>query len=866
MHIASLTLDGLADGLVTDEAPRLSFALSSEEPGDGLDRAHIRIGGWERTVHDQVGILYEGPLQPRTDYPVEVVATTCSGAQATATTSFRTGRLGIPWVADWITDGAYETPANASPIPMVFRHRFKARAGIRRAWIESTALGVYDLVLNDNRVGDRYFAPGFTSYSHQIQYQTYDVTPLIGIDNELHVTVAGGWAAGSFTHQRKNKIYADRQALLCELHVEYDDGSVQVEASGPTWHVTTEGPYRMAEWYDGETFDATVSMDRATWRAATSTSPRGTPRLLAEYGAPVRAQQVMRPVAVTRAPSGEHIYDFGQNFAGVVHGRLRGRHGQEVVFRHGEVLVDQELFVKSLRTAKATATYVCEDGEQTYSPRFTYMGFRYVGVRGVDPADLELTALVLHSELPETGTFRCSDERLNRLQDAIVWGGRSNFVDIPTDCPQRDEREGWTGDLAVFARTAAFNFDTGRFLNKWLRDVDAEQGRGGGLPMVVPRAGNPFPTMATSCWGDVCVLAPWAEYEARGDLTLLRRRYPTMKRFLKAAQWWSALFSVLPSRRRIWRFPFHFGDWTAPDTDVRGWLRRGKWVATAYFARSCDLVARMADLLGEDADAAHYRRLRDLTAQAYRKVFTDGAGRLKKEFQTGYVLPLAFGMTEGAETTAMVENLVRLIAEADGHLSTGFPGTPFILYALSDHGRLDAAYDLLLRSDCPSWLYMIESGGTTIWERWDALRADGTVNTADLRSGEDDDGGGGMVSFNHYAAGSVGDWLYRRVAGLEPLSGGYRHFRAAPRPGGGLTSAEASVRTPYGTASCAWELRAGVLTLQVEVPVSATAEVVLPDGATHVVASGTHEFTCAAGDTPTHTDNRFLDADTGRAH
>jgi alpha-L-rhamnosidase len=678
----------------------------------------------------------------------------------------------------------------------------------------------------------------------QLQYQTYDLAPVEG-ENTVIVTVAGGWAVGSFTHKRKNTIYADRQALLAEIHLAYADGSTDIVATGPDWNVSTDGPFRMAEWYDGETFDATVTADAQTWKAADVTSPEGQPRILAQYGAPVRAHRVLRPVTQTFAPSGELVYDFGQNFAGVIRARVRGERGQSVVFRHAEVLVDDELFVTSLRTAKATATYTCVEGEQTYSPRLTYMGFRYVGVRGIRPENLELEALVLHSDLPETGEFSCSNDLVNRLQSAIQWGGLSNFVDIPTDCPQRDEREGWTGDYAVFAPVASYNFDMSRFLRKWLRDVRAEQGRGGGIPMVVPRAGNPFPVMATATWGDVCILAPWAEYLARGDLRMLREQYPVMKRFLKAAGWWSALLSVGRNNRRIWRYPFHFGDWTAPDTDVRGWLRRGRWVATAYLAQSYAIVAQIADLLAAPEDAQRYRRLREEVVEAYREVFTDGRGKLKTEFQTGYVLPLAFDMTSGAETEAMADNLTRLISEAGGHLATGFPGTPQLLFALSENGRVDEAFDLLLQTSSPSWLYMVEAGGTTIWERWDALRPDGTVNVADLGGGSDEDSGGGMVSFNHYAAGAVGDWLYRRVAGIEPLEGGYRRFRVAPLLGGGLTSAEASVLTPYGRARSAWTLDAERFTLAVDVPVSTSCVVELPDGSRHELTSGSQEFACA---------------------
>ncbi|BDZ65420.1 family 78 glycoside hydrolase catalytic domain [Agromyces mangrovi Wang et al. 2018] len=853
MEIARLTVDGLETGRIVDEPPTIAFALASTTPGEALDTAHVRIGDWETTTREQVGIRYGGTLEPYTEYPVRIEATGMSGATATAQTSFRTGRLDRAWVGRWITDAAYETPKQQSPVPMVFRTAFDTTKPVRRAWIEATALGVYELELNGAKVGDEYFAPGFTSYGHRIQVQTYDVTAQLAAGNTLVATVAGGWAVGSFTHKRKNMIYADRQAFLAELHLEYEDGSGDIVATGPEWEVATDGPVRMAEWYDGETFDATVEPDAMTWKRADVTAPRGTPELVAQVGPPVRAQATMAPVSRTVAPSGEVVYDFGQNFAGVVHARLRGRRGQEVVFRHAEVLVDDELFTTSLRTAKATATYTCVDGEQEYSPRLTYMGFRYVGVRGIDPEDLELTALVLHSDLPEVGEFECSDPLLNRLQDAIRWGGRSNFVDVPTDCPQRDEREGWTGDLAVFASTAAFNFDMSRFLDKWLRDVSAEQARGGGIPMVVPKAGNPFPTMATSVWGDVCILAPWAEYLARGDLGSLRRRYPTMRRFLKAAGWWARLFSVRPDRRRVWRFPFQFGDWAAPTGGAKDWLARGKWIGTAYYANSCAIVAQIADLLGEHEDAARYRALREDIARAYRNVFTDGAGRLKDEFQTGYVLPLHFGLVEGAEREAMADHLVRLVDENDGRLSTGFPGTPYILFALSDSGRVDEAFRLLRQTGCPSWLYMIESGGTTIWERWDALRPDGTVNVSELMAGgSDEESGGGMVSFNHYAAGAVGDWLYRRIAGLEPTSGGYRTFRVRPLLGGGLTSARASTRTPYGVASSSWTLDDDRFALRVEVPVSTTATVVLPDGTEHECMSGVHEFACdAPGDLAT---------------
>jgi len=363
--------------------------------------------------------------------------------------------------------------------------------------------------------------------------------------------------------------------------------------------------------------------------------------------------------------------------------------------------------------------------------------------------------------------------------------------------------------------------------------------------MVVPRGGDTWPVMATSAWGDSCVLVPWAEYLARGNRRLLEQQYPTIRKFLKAARWWASFLSVTPHGRYIWKYPFHFGDWCAPGENLKQWLAKGQWVGTAYFANSCGLAATIAELLGKEEDARYYRKLRERIVKAYRKVFTDGKGRLKKEFQTGYVLPLYFGMTEGEETRAMADHLARLVKEADYHLTTGFTGTPYLLFALSDNGHAEVAYRLLLQDTCPSWLYEVKAGGTTIWERWDALRPDGTVNIGDLTGNRsEEESGGGMVSFNHYAYGAVGDWLYRRIAGIEPTSGGYRTFRIAPVPGGGLTHARGSVRTPYGQVVSDWRIEDQRFTIRVEVPVSTVCTLVMPDGTERTLESGTYEYAC----------------------
>lgn len=842
LKITSLKIDGLEQGCITDSPPNISFLLESDIPGESLDEAVITVGDWQVKTVDQINNLYSDALTPFTVYEVNVKATGTSGAVAQATTFFETGRLNTTWKAKWITDGSYDFPKKESPKPMTFRHRFAVKKPIKRAWINSTALGIYELVLDGEKVGSDYFAPGNTSYLHQIQYQTYDITERLKDENTLVAIAGGGWAAGSFNHVRKSKISADKQAFLCEVHIEYEDGTDEVISTDESWQVTLEGNYQFAEFYDGETYDARINLDKASWKNASTTVPRGNPNIIANYGAPVRVQEVMRPVSCVALPSGELIYDFGQNFAGVVSAKIRGQAGQEIIFRHAEVLVDGELFVKSLRTAKATATYICTDGEQSYSPRLTYMGFRYVGVQGIKQEDLQLSAFVLHSDFEEIGNFECSNELINKLQSNIRWGGKSNFVDIPTDCPQRDEREGWTGDIAVFASTACYNFDMSRFFGKWLLDMRAEQGKGGGIPMVIPRTGDSWPVHANCCWGDSCVLVPWAEYMARGNKSLLKKQYPTMKKFLKAAKWWASFLSVTKNKRHIWRWPYHWGDWCAPGGTFMQWTGKAKWVATAYFANSCGLIAQIADILNEPEDAAYYRELRSNIIHAYRRVFTDGKGKLKKEFQTAYVLPLHFGMTDGLETVAMAENLTRLVHEAGNHLSTGFTGTPYLLFALSDNGHADTAFDLLLQESCPSWLYEVKAGGTTIWERWDALRSDGTVNIGNLGGNKDEDSGGGMVSFNHYANGAVGDWLYRRIAGIEATSGGYKTFNIAPLMGGGITSAKGSVKTPYGTIVSDWQVQDGRFIIRVSVPVSSKCTLILPDGKKHLLQSGKHEF------------------------
>lgn len=825
LEIRDIQIDGKANNRTDRLEPELSFALESDIPGTSLADATVTVCG--RTFdsgNNQTGFPLKGlALQPFTEYPIEIRARDNHGQEAAAAASFRTGRLKLPWKASWITDRDYSFGKKQSPVPMTFRRTFTTPKPIHRAYITASAIGIYELMLNGEKVGDSYFAPGFTSYKKNLQYQLYDVTKQLAYSNTLIAVVAGGWAVGRFTYENKNKITAPRQAFLLELFIEYADGTAESVVTDNSWEITLQGNYRKACLYDGESYDATVDLEKAAWKRADTVRLPFHPEMALENSR-VICREVLRPVSHFLNSAGEIIYDFGQNFAGVVELDIRGKAGQQILVRHAEVLDGDRLYTASLRTAKAEVHYTCKEGAQAYSPRLTYMGFRYIAVIGITPENLEVKARVLSSDIEESGDFSCSDARLNRLQSNIRWSALSNFVDIPTDCPQRDERQGWTGDIAVFAPTACYNFNLSRFYEKWLKDMRLEQSRGGGIPTVVPIHGCSTPVVATACWGDSCILVPWAEYLARGSRELLRRQYPCMKRYMKAVRFWASL-SGWGDRKYIWKWLFQFGDWCAPEGYIKDWMAKGKWIATAYYANSSTIMARIAGILGEKEDAVYYSRLREKICAAFRNVLTDRNGNLHEHFQTGYVLPLYFGMEQGKNRKFMAANLNRLVAEKDYHLSTGFTGTPYLLVALADNGYVDAAYRVLMQDTCPSWLYCVKMGATTFWEQWNAITPDGKVRDP---------------SMNHYAYGAVGDFLYRRVLGLEPSEGGYRHFRVKPVPGGGLSWAEGFTGTPYGKIQVRWEIQDGIFSVTVNVPVSTTCQLVLPNGKKFELRSGVH--------------------------
>ncbi len=845
-QIKRFAVEQLTQGCVTDQAtPSFSFVTESDRPGASLRAAHLTVNGWHTDCASRLDQRYGGaPLTPFTAYEAELIAEDDQGSTASASLSFETGRMGTPWQASWITDGSYRfTEKRVSPVPMTFRKSFRLRGKVNAARIYATAMGIYELALNGEKVGEEYFAPGFTAYRKRLQYQTYDVTAQLKDGNTLMAVVSGGWAVGSFIYSRINRFAADRQALLLELRITYEDGSVQVIGTDDTWQVTREGAYRMADLYDGETYDATVDMNAAPWYNASIEKLRVSPEIIASDGLPVKARETLIPQSVRKTGDGL-IYDFGQNFAGVIQLKIQGRKGQKITVTHAEILnPDGSLNTAFLRSAKATATYICRDGMQEYSPRLTYMGFRYACVSGVEEKDVTVTARALYSDLEQTGTFACSSEALNQLQSNIIWSSKSNFVDIPTDCPQRDERMGWTGDIALFSPVACYNFHMRRFLDKWLADVRAEQLPTGGLPNTVPANGFGFPTtmptMAIDFWGDACILVPWAEYQARGDVRVLQDCYPMMRKYVNACRFWAGIWGV-GDYRYIWHTPamLHFGDWVAPGVPkMSQWQGRSKWTATASLCNTSAMLARIARILGKEDDAKKYQALSDRVAKAYRNVFTDGSGKMKNEFQTAYVLPIAYRMLPPQELQAAADNLAAMVEKNDYCIGTGFPGTPYILFALADNGHADTAFRMLMNTKCPSWLYQVKMGATTVWERWDGLDENGRCPISD-------DGTDMMVSYNHYAFGAVGDFLYRRVAGIEAVEPGYKRFRVQPLIGGGLTHASAGTETPYGTVASAWEIEGDAFRLEVTVPMDTACQVILPDGTCHDVTSGVHRFTC----------------------
>ncbi|MFJ2813560.1 family 78 glycoside hydrolase catalytic domain [Streptomyces sp. NPDC087294] len=838
---------------IGESRPRLSWRTETDTPDWTQQAYRIEITAADGTVRTDTGrvegtdsVLVAWPGDPlgsrdRADVRVQVWGAGPEPSAWSPVTRIETGLLSrSEWTARPVTP---DRETSEGPLPTaLLRRDFTLDGPIARARLYITAYGVYEAEINGVRVGDHVLAPGWTSYRHRLRYQTFDVTGLLREgDNAIGALLGEGWYTGrlGFNGGRRDH-YGQQRALLAQLEVTHPDGGVTTLGTDGTWRTAT-GAVLTSGIYDGEVYDARRARPGwsapghpiADWSPVTELPAPGA-ELVGPTGPPVRRTQTLAPVEILTTPTGRTVVDFGQNLVGRLRIRVSGPAGHTVTLRHAEVLEHGELGVRPLRLAAATDRYtLAGDGVETYEPRFTFHGFRYAEVDNwpgaLDPADIK--AVVLHTDLARTGWFACSHDQVNQLHENVVWGMRGNFLDVPTDCPQRDERLGWTGDIQVFAPTASFLYDTSGMLGGWLRDLAAEQlERPSGVPpLVVPDVLPETFSQPQAVWNDVAVLLPWTLYRRYGDLGVLRAQYPSMR------AWAEALADFTSNGGAVWRQSFQLGDWldpAAPADDPGAARTDGDLVANAYAVRTADVMAETARLLGEKEDAVRYEELARALRGTFAEEFVTPGGLLASDAQTAYALAVCFALlpTERQRRGA-ARRLAVIVRKAGFRIATGFTGTPLICDALCAAGEPQLAHRMLVEQRCPSWLYPVTMGATTVWERWDSMLPDGTINP------------GEMTSFNHYALGAVADWLHRRVAGLEAAEPGWRRLRIAPVPGGDLTFAKAAHETPYGRAEAGWRIDGDTLVVDVRVPPNTRADVQLPgDEEPFEIGAGTHTF------------------------
>ncbi|MFV2114260.1 glycoside hydrolase family 78 protein [Micromonospora sp. LOL_025] len=819
---------------IDERTPRLTWRVETDRPGWRQQAYEIQINGHGSGRIDSAdSVLVPWPgaaLTSRQQAEVRVRVWAVDETEPTAWSDATTVEAGLLESADWQATfvGSTDT-TEGDRRPVLLRRDFTVRPGLRKARVYATACGLYEIELNGTRVGDDVLAPGWTSYHHRLAYQTYDVTAQLRSGaNTIVAWLADGWWRGEYGWNRVGEHYGADTALLSQLELHYVDGTVEHVVTDGTW-TWANGPILRAGIYDGEHHDARI--EPAGWRRVQEKTVR-VGALTAPAGPPVRRMQTLPPSSIARLDDGTHLIDFGQNLAGRLRITVTGPAGTEIGIRHAEVLENGRLCTRPIRTAVAHDTYVLAGtGTEMWEPRFTYHGFRYAEITGwpgdLDPADV--VAVVCHDDMTETGTFTCSDPLIARLHENVRWSMRGNFVSVPTDCPQRDERLGWTGDLQVFAPTAAFLYDACGSIADWLTDVAFETGDDGLVPLYVPHIPTSFPQFHCAVWGDVTTVVPLVLFDRAGDLGPVRRGYD-------AARAWVDGCRRLLNDRDVIAQGLRLGDWLDPAAppDRPQQARTDPYlVATAYLAHSARLLARQAKLIGRAEDTVEYEQLAARVTAGFRREFVTATGRCVSDTQTAHALALCFDLLDGDDQREHAgRRLAGLVRDGEFHIGTGFAGTPLILDALTTTGHLEEAYRLLLEKDCPSWLYPVTMGATTTWERWDSMLPDGSVNP------------GNMTSFNHYALGAVADWLHRVVAGLAPAAPGYRSIHVRPQPGGGLTSAAAQHRTPYGVAAVQWRRDDSTLHVDVTVPPGCDAVVELPGKEPVTVGAGQHTFTC----------------------
>lgn len=774
------------------------------------------------------------------------------------------------WKAKFITSPDGPPPDGVPHRPTIYRKKFtydaKANAVGAYARLYISSLGLYEVYVNGRRVGDHHMAPGWTSYHHRVQYQTYDVTSLLEHgQNVIAVEVAEGWYAGRLLWlPGLRNLYGDKPGFIAQLEIHGHKQNLMQIVSDDSW-VCHPSPRVSASIYDGEAYDARQEVsgwstselkDESSWKKAQVLDfDFHNDKLVATDAPPVRVTQIVEPINVFKSPSGKTLVDFGQNLVGRVEIRgIQKDKGHSIKIRHAEVLENGELGVRPLRDAKATDEYTfsgkeSEGADWSWSPQFTFHGFRYIDLEGwsVDddepPSTKTLSAVVVGSDMPRTGHFKCSNALVNKLHENVTWSMRGNFLSVPTDCPQRDERLGWTGDIQAFAPTASFLYASAGFLTNWLRDLAIDQAdKGGVVPVVIPdvlKGRSNENDSPVAVWDDAAILVPWTLYQWHGDVTVLKRQWDSMEAHIHK--------SIRRGPDGLWDDSlFQFGDWLDPNAPPeQADLARtdGTLVADAYLVHVTDLMAQIAVAVGDAAAARSYQAEFTQVKKAFADKYITKAGLVVSDSQCGLALAICFDLLDTSEQLAAAGvRLARLVRQSRFKVSTGFAGTPLVLHALTKTDHLDLAYGMLLEKECPSWLYPVTMGATTIWERWDSMLPDGRINP------------GSMTSFNHYALGSVADWLHTVVGGVETLEPGWKTFTVRPRPGGELTHVEVSFESPHGRLGVAWNVvdsgetpGKSVFKMKVEVPPNAKALVILPgqkDEEGEWKGSGMYELEC----------------------
>ena len=731
------------------------------------------------------------------------------------------------WNAAFITP---ETEADKETSKGYYlRKDIEIEGNIRYAYAHTTALGIYHFYINGEKVGKDYMAPGWTSYNKHLLYQTYDITQMLqrGV-NTLGAFVGAGWYKGLMGNEQKRNHYGTREAFACQICIVYEDGTIQEFLTDRSWKAQN-GPVVFSEIYDGEVYDARMEIpgwnrpgcDTSGWRGVDVVDfPKQV--LEAQAGCRVHEMEKLPVKRIFETPQGDTVIDFGQNLTGWVEIRTKGKTGAKIELNCFEVLDAQgNVYTENLRSAKETLIYYCKGEEEiSYKPYFTFQGFQYVKIAdypGIPKAE-DFAAYVVHSDMRLNSKFECSDKNLNQLYHNILWGMKGNFLDIPTDCPQRDERLGWTGDAQIFCGTATYLMDTYTFYRKWLKDLAVDQTKEGGVPHVIPDIWTGKPTNnrtfkqgthSAAAWADAAVIIPWTLYQMYGDTLILEKQYDSMKAWID--------FMRNHSQNYIWNYKLQFGDWVALDAEEGSYYGAtpNELTCTAYFAYVTGLFTKIARRLGYQSDAEEYGRLYEEIKKVYQNTFFDENGRLKAQTQTAQIITLHFGLSPEEYRANVVSDLLRLLAEHQGHLVTGFVGTPYFCHALSQNHQVEAAYELLLKEDYPSWLFQVKMGATTIWEHWDGKKPDGTMWSPR------------MNSFNHYAYGAVGEWIFRNMVGLQcdEQAPGFRHFLIKPEMCEKIQYVKYSFLSPYGEIDIHWKRNGRHVQMDVTIPCNATATI-----------------------------------------